>query len=217
MSQLWSHPGYAGGSDFWTERHAGFGLLAYVWAMIVSDDMNADFRKLADSAVDAYLSVQSTYPPGYTDTEARCFAHTGEAHGEGGAYFGCSPWMSAILGDALEQYARESDPTRASAVHTSLVKLGRIIARRGIQPDGRPYYFMGVGTTENMLEEYDEHYGESAYLIAMAWFYSGKTDPSLRTAADTLLGRLRTDATIPHVRSFNWQCRSAIAGPWFLR
>jgi hypothetical protein len=97
------------------------------------------------------------------------------------------------------------------------VKLGRIIARRGIQPDGRPYYFMGVGTTENMLDDYDEHYGESAYLIAMAWFYSGKTDSALRTAADTLLGRLRSDGTIPHVRSFNWQCRSAIAGPWFLR
>src|SRR5688572_2634705 len=31
---------------------------------------------------------------------------------------------------------------------------------------------------------------------------------ALRTAADTLLGHLRTDGTIPHVRSFNWQCRS---------
>jgi hypothetical protein len=217
MSQLWISPGYAGGSDFWSDRHAGFGLLAYVWAMIVSDDMNADFRKLADTAVDAYLSLQSTYPPGYTDTEARCFAHTADAHGESGAYFGCSPWMSASLGDALEQDARETDATRASAVRASQVKLGRILARRGIQPDGRPYYFMGVSTTENMLDEYDEHYGESAYLIAMAWFYSGKTDAALRTAADTLLGKLRSDGTIPHVRSFNWQCRSAIAGPWFLR
>jgi hypothetical protein len=217
MSQLWTSPGYAGGADFWTERHAGFGLLAYVWAMIVSDDRSAQFRQLADAAVDAYLSLQATYPPGYTDTEARCFAHTADAHGEGGAYFGCSPWMSAILGDALEQYARESSATRAGTVHTSLVKLGRIIARRGIQSDGRPYYFMGVSTTENMPEEYDEHFGESAYLIAMAWFYSGKTDTSLRTSADGLLGRLGSDGTIPHVRSFNWQCRSAVAGPWFLR
>ena len=217
MSQLWSSPGYAGGADFWTERHAGFGLLAYVWAMIVSDDQSANFRRLADTAVDAYLSLQATYPPGYTDTEARCFAHTAEAHGEGGAYFGCSPWMSAILGDALEQYARESDATRAGAVHASLVKLGRIIARRGIQPDGRPYYFMGVGTTENMPEEYNEHFGESVYLIAMAWFYSGKTDAALRTAADTLVARMGSEGEVPHVRSFNWQCRSAVAGPWFLR
>ena len=97
------------------------------------------------------------------------------------------------------------------------MKLGRIIAKRGIQPDGRPYYFMGVNTTENMPEDYNEHFGESAYLIAMAWFYSGKTDASLRTAADTLVGKLGSDGEIPHVRSFNWQCRSAVAGPWFLR
>jgi hypothetical protein len=217
MSQLWSSPGYSGGTDFWTERHAGFGLLAYVWAMIVSDDQSANFRRLADAAVDAYLSLQNTYPPGYTDTEARCFAHTGDAHGEGGAYFGCSPWMSAILGDALDQYARESSAMRADSVKASLVKLGRIIARRGIQPDGKPFYFMGVGTNENMLDEYNEHLGESAYLIAMAWHYSGKADASLRTAADALVSRLRTDGEIPHVRSFNWQCRSAVAGPWFLR
>jgi len=102
-------------------------------------------------------------------------------------------------------------------VRASLVKLGRIIARRGIQSDGKPYYFMGVGSDENMPEEYNEHFGESAYLIAMAWFYSGKTDSSLRTAADALVGRLGSEGEVPHVRSFNWQCRSAVAGPWFLR
>jgi hypothetical protein len=185
--------------------------------MIVSDDQAPAFRKLADDAVDAYLSMQGTYPSGYTDPDARCFAHTADAHGEGGAYFGCSPWMSAILGDGLDQYARECDSARSDAVHTSLTKLGRIIARDGIQTDGRPYYFMGVGTTESMPEDYDEHYGESAYLIAMAWHYSGKTDQTLRAAADALAARLATDGSAPHIRSFNWQCRGAVAGPWFLR
>jgi hypothetical protein len=217
MSMLWSDPGYAGGSDFWTERHAGFGLLAYVWAMIVSDDKKADFRKLADTAADAYLRMQATYPPGYMDADARCFAHTADAHGESGSYFGCSPWMSAILGDGMEQYARESDAARAAKVQSSLVELGRIIARSGIQSDGRPYYFMGVGTTDNMTDDYNEHYGESAYLIAMAWFYSGKTDMELRSAADALTAHLASDGEAPHIRSFNWQCRSAVAGSWFLQ
>lgn len=217
MSVLWSDPDYAGGDDFWTERHAGFGLLAYVWAMIVSDDRAADFRALADEAVDAYLHIQATYPAGYDDPDARCFAHTANAHGEDGAYFGCSPWMSAIVGDALEQYATESGGERATKVRDSLVKLGRIIAQRGIQPDGRPYYFMGVGTDENMIDEYDEHYGESAYLIAMAWYFSGKNDAQLRSAADALVQKVASDGTVPHVRSFNWQCRSAVAGAWFLR
>ncbi len=215
MSELWADPGYAGGSDFWTERHAGFGLLAYVWAMIVSDDQRAELEGFASEAVDAYLDLQETYPEGYTDADARCFAHTADAHGEGGEYFGCSPWMSAILADGLDQYGREV-PERSDAVRTSLIKLGRIIAQSGIQPDGRPYYFMGVGTTENMLDEYDEHFGESAYLIGMAWNYSGRTDSTLRGAADALLGRLASDGTVPHVRSFNWQCRSAVQGPAFL-
>jgi hypothetical protein len=125
--------------------------------------------------------------------------------------------MSAILGDALEQYARETTEASAMAVRDSLVKLGRIIAERGIQPDGRPYYFMGVGSDENMLEEYDEHFGESAYLIAMAWHFSGRSDDALRGAADALVESLSSDGTIPHVRSFNWQCRSAVAGAWFLQ
>ena len=68
-----------------------------------------------------------------------------------------------------------------------------------------------------MLDEYDEHIGESAYLIAMAWFFSGRTDAMLRGAADTLVELLGTDGTAPHVRSFNWQCRSAVAAPWFLQ
>jgi hypothetical protein len=183
----------------------------------VSDDRAAHFRALADEAVDAYLQMQLTYPAAYTDDDARCFAHTANAHGEGGAYFGCSPWMSAILGDALEQYAIESDAARAQQVRDALVKLGRIIARRGIQADGRPYYFMGVDTTENMPEEYDEHYGESAYLIAMSWHYSGRADAALRSAADQLLAHLERQGTAPHLRSFNWQCRSAVTGSWYLQ
>jgi hypothetical protein len=216
MAALWPDPGYSGGDDFWTERHAGFGLLAYDWAMIVSDDRAGEFRTLADQAVDAYLAMQATYPAGYADDTARCFAHTADAHGEGGAYFGCSPWMSAILGDALAQYALESDATRAQQVQSALIKLGRIIAQRGIQADGRPFYFMGVGTTDNMPDEYDEHYGESAYLIGMSWHFSGRTDSALRSAADQLLARMASDGRAPHLRSFNWQCRSAVSGAWYL-
>src|SRR5262245_5282097 len=79
-SVLWASPGYAGGEDFWTERSAGFALLAYVWAMIVSDDAAAEFRGYADTAVTAYLDIQEKYPVGYTDKQARCFAHSAEAH-----------------------------------------------------------------------------------------------------------------------------------------
>jgi len=76
---------------------------------------------------------------------------------------------------------------------------------------------MNVSGTGEMLDDFNEHFGESAYIIGMAWYFAGKTDASLRTAADALVTKLGTDGEAPHIRSFNWQCRSAVAGPWFLR
>ena len=80
MTELWPSPEYAGGDDSWTERNAGFALLAYTWAAMVSDDQSAALWAAADEAVTAYLDLQATYPIGYDDTEARCFAHHGDAH-----------------------------------------------------------------------------------------------------------------------------------------
>ncbi|MCW5837527.1 MAG: hypothetical protein KIS78_34360 [Labilithrix sp.] len=219
---LWDDPGYAGGSDFWTERHAGFGLLAYEWAVAVSDDKAAEIAAWAKTAVDAYLDVQAKWPSGYTNTEERCFAHQAEAHGEDYGYFGCSPWMSAILADGLDAHAdrvaREGDQARAAQVWKSLVQLGRFVAAQGLDPaSGRPYYWAGVGTDSNELDEYDEHWGESAYLVALAWHWSGKTDASLKAAAEELVKGLDDHGEAGQLRSFNWQCRSGVMAPFYLR
>jgi hypothetical protein len=216
MRQLWSSPSYAGGADFWTERHAGFALLAYVWAAIVAEDDAEGIWAWADETVDAYLDVQSTYPAGYDDPEARCFAHHADAHGEPYGYFGCSPWMSAILADGLEQYALERGGARAQEAWDAVVKLGRILAEKGTDASGKPYYWMGVGTVQNEVDPYDEHWGESAYVIAMAHRRATMPEPSLLDAAEDLIAGLGTHGSVPHVRSFNWQCRSAVATPWYL-
>jgi hypothetical protein len=50
VHDLMPNPSYSGGSGFWTERHAGFALLAYVWAAAVSDDKKALFSSWADQA-----------------------------------------------------------------------------------------------------------------------------------------------------------------------
>src|SRR5262249_27556097 len=159
---------------------------------------------------------QETYPKGYADTAARCFAHSAEAHDEDFGYFGCSPWMSAILADGLERYAAERGGTQGQAARTSLVKLGRILARSGRDPQGKPYYWMGVGTTRNEVDDYDEHWGESAYVVAMAWHLGGRSDAALRKAADELTAGFGKSGTVPHMRSFNWQCRSAPGAAAFL-
>lgn len=214
---LWSDPGYGGGADFWTERHAGFALLAYVWAEIVSDDAAATFAGYADEAVAAYLEVQSSFPPGYDDPDARCFAHEAEAHGEDYGYVGCSPWMSAILADGLDAWTRERDAATAAPVKAAIAQLGRIIARDGLDGEGRPFYWMGVGTDADEPDEYEEHWGESAYVVSMAWWHDGGTDDELRAAADALVEGFATRGEIGQLRSFNWQCRSAVATPWYLQ
>ncbi len=217
VSALWSSPGYAGGADFWTERHAGFALLAYVWARIVTDNEAAILEQRADAAVTAYLQVQTQYPSTWTDPAARCFGHTAESHGEDYGTWGCSPWMSAILGDALDAYATEKGGTMASQARAAIVKLGKIIARDGRDSRGKPYYWMGVGTLADDVDPYNEHWGEPAYLVAMAYFHGGKTDASLKTAAEQMLAGLKSSGTVPHLRSFNWQCRSAVAAPYYLK
>jgi hypothetical protein len=214
---LWPSPGYAGGADFWTERHAGFGLLAQVWAAMVSDDRAAALTARADALVSAYLEVQATYPLGYDDAEARCFAHAAAAHDEPYDYFGCSPWMSAILADGLDAYARLRPATseRAAAVQ-AIVELGRAIARRGLDRDGKPYYWMGLESGVGEVDPYEEHWGEPAYVVAMAWHWDGRADRELREVADDLVAGMAARGEVPHIRSFNWQCRSAPMTPWFL-
>jgi hypothetical protein len=213
---MWN-PQYNGADRFWTERHAGFTLLAHEWALMVTDDKAATIAARSEAAVTAYLNTQMTYPAGYTDPNARCFGHSATAHGEGYGYNGCSPWMSAILADALDEYARRVGGTRAVEVRTSLLLLGRSLARDGRDSTGKPFYWMGEGTTQDEVDEYEEHWGESAYVIALAWNASGRTEASLKTAADQLVAGLKSDGVVGQVRSFNWQCRSAVATPALLK
>jgi hypothetical protein len=213
---LWGSPAYDP-PGFWTERHAGFGLLAYVWAAAVSDDQADTFVAWADEAVTAYAQMQATFPEGYDDPDARCFAHHADDHGEDYGYFGCSPWMSAILADGLEHYAIDRGGAEADTARQSLVQLGRIVARDGLDGDGRPMYWMGVGNDLDEPDEYDEHWGEGAYVVALAWHHDGRGDATLRDAAQGLVDGLAAYGTAPHMRSFNWQCRSAVATPWYLQ
>ena len=212
---MWD-PEYDGGDGFWTERHAGFALLAYVWAMNVSDDQTPLFRGFADAAVTAYIAVQETYPIGYADAGARCFAHSDVAADEDFGFFGCSPWLSAILADGLDQYATETPGAAGQGARDSLIKLGRIVARDGLDPGGKPFYWMNVGNSDGAVDDYDEHWGESAYVVAMAYHHDGGADPELAMTAEDIIAGLAAFGSVPHMRSFNWQCRSAVATPFLL-
>jgi hypothetical protein len=75
---------------------------------------------------------------------------------------------------------------------------------------------MGAGVDASEVDDYDEHWGESAYVVAMAWSHQGETDAELRAAADDLVAGVAAHGEAGQLRSFNWQCRSAVATPYFL-
>ncbi|MBL8951736.1 MAG: hypothetical protein JNK82_13220 [Myxococcaceae bacterium] len=228
--------GYTGAisPSFWTERHAGFGLLANVWAARVSDDQAATFRTRANTIVTNLIAIQDTSlsltgAPANKQLDAtyRCFAHTPVAHDSSeyvnldsamAATLVCSPWMSAITADGLEAYADDADATRRTAALNAIVRLGR----RLVNPDnrapstGRPHYLLGLDGA-NAPDGFNEHWGEVAYVGAMAWHYSGRSDATLRTNALHYVSGFSTSGTIGQLRSFNWQCRSAIATPYYLQ
>ena len=213
---MWG-PSYDGSDKFWTERHAGFALLAHEWAMLVTDDKAAEIAARSEAAVTAFLTMQMASYFGQTSTTARCFAHTASAHGEGFGGAGCSPWMSAILADALDAYQRRIGGTRAAEVRTSLGRLAKMFANEGRDSTGKPFYWMGVGTNPDEIDYYNEHWGESAYVLALGWNVTGKTDATLRQVADALVAGMKSKGTAGQIRSFNWQCRSAVMTPALLK
>ena len=213
---MWD-PSYDGTDEFWTERHAGFALLAHEWAARVTDDRMSQIAARADAAVSAFLAAQMATRFGQTATDARCFAHTAAAHGESWGGSGCSPWMSSILADALDAHAHRVGGTRAAEIANALERLGRILAREGRDSSGKPLYWLGIGTSADQVDAYDEHWGESAYIVALAWNATGRTDASLRAVADELVAGLRSDGVVGQLRSFNWQCRTGVMTPALLQ
>lgn len=228
--------GYTGAisGSFWTERHAGFGLLANVYAARVSDDQAATFRARADTIVGNLEAIQNTAlvltaAPANKNLPSthRCFAHTPQAHdlseyvnldSSMPATLVCSPWMSAIVAEGLEAWADDAASTDRQRGLDAIIRLGR----RLTNPDnrnpagGRPHYLLGVDGA-NAPDDFDEHWGETAYVGAMAFHYAGRSDATLRTNTMHFVTGFATDGAIGQLRSFNWQCRAAIATPFYLQ
>jgi hypothetical protein len=104
----------------------------------------------------------------------------------------------------------------AESAKQSLIKLGRIIARDGLDASGNPFYWMGVGTDQDRVDDYNEHIGESAYTVALAYAWSGSNDAALKASAADLVRKFKSEGEVGQLRSFNWQCRSAIMTPALL-
>lgn len=91
---------YTLSSNFWTERHAAFQLLGYVVAYEISGDKGL-IEKLK-TTFSILQKMQQTPETGLPVTGG--LMHTSQSHSEGGDFIIASPWMSALLIDALERY-----------------------------------------------------------------------------------------------------------------
>lgn len=91
---------YTLNTNFWTERHAAFKLLGYITAYEVTG--KDSYFEQASSAFSSLKIMQDSPQEGIPKTGA--LMHTSSSHGEGGSHFIASPWMSALLLDAVERY-----------------------------------------------------------------------------------------------------------------
>ena len=74
---------------------------------------------------------------------------------------------------------------------------------------------MGPGSPSDEIDPYDEHRGESAYIVAVAAHLTDHEDAELEQGLDELLQGFSDHGIAGQLRSFNWQCRAGVMTPWF--
>jgi hypothetical protein len=171
---------YSLDSNFWTERHAAAVLSGFVVAFEVLG--KAEVGQFAKDAFSALVEMQNNPVEGVPKTGA--LMHTRSSHGEGGDEFMSSPWMTALLVDAVERYyVHSSDPK----VLPFIYKLADYFAVEGIYytddffgetlpKSAVPYYMAGADLTDpqKYLEPWSnsEHCLDVSKIFALAYFFS---------------------------------------------
>ena len=123
---------YSISSNFWTERHLAYTLLAALSAWeLTGSAVHGDRVKQIISVASAHAQT----PPGGWSVDG-CLLHTMESHeGSSDTSPVCSPWMSALLGDAIWRYYLHSGDDAAlvllSGFGDFLVNHGTYVAEEG--------------------------------------------------------------------------------------
>lgn len=210
---------YTDPTMFWTERHTGFGLMAYLHSYEVTGNM-AHLDK-AKQFFEAALAMQAK--PGDGKETVGAWLHTGRSHGDGNGWT-TSPWMSAFLTDAIWKYWMNSGDPRAPA---SLLMYAKYAQRYCITPDGTSTWYManapgrgtsvGRGRRNTGVPQGEVHNMEVAYLMAMGHYLSGGADKDYLPKIQMLYPpMLVADSANKPGRKFNWRFREASMMLWFL-
>jgi imidazolonepropionase-like amidohydrolase len=199
------------GKDFWTERHAGTGLAAYLHAYELSGDPAQ--LAMARRYFEAVLSLQVHPLDGKPSDGA--WLHTADSHGDGNGWTS-SAWMSALLMDSIWKLWQVSGDERCPM---SLAMYSKFAQKNAITPDGKGVYYMvnspGRGKSED--PESPPHNMEACYVLAMGYYLSGGSDESLLASIEKLWPPLMNDGANAPGRKFNWRFRETSMLVWFLQ
>ena len=198
------------GRGFWTERHHGFGMLAYLHAYEITGE--AKHLAKARRYFEAAYAMQVKPADGKGPDGA--WVHAASGHGDGNGWT-TSPWMSAFLADAIWKYWMLSGERRCPA---SLALYARFHARHGVTADGKGVYNMAnsPGRGRSINPECPPHNMEAVYLLALGYYLSGGTDAELLAKINTLWPPLLRDPANRPGRKFTWRFRETSMLVWLL-
>lgn len=224
---------YSTSIGFWTERHHTYALLAAVTAYELTGA--AEHATRATALADLTISM--------SNNAAKCPLHTVEQHEgvAGDTRMMCSPWMSALLADAMMRYYVVS---KDADVITWLAGMGDYVQNYALYDGGieaselgglkMPWYMVGpTGRVEDGRGWGDvEHACDVAGLVAKAVWAKGvlgQSKTALQTTANDLLTTCkwshdywhRSAATLPEwrlapARKFNWWFGTTLDLGWML-
>jgi hypothetical protein len=232
------NPVYTISTNFWTERHQTYALLAGLaaWeatgATSHADRVKAVVKASFDMALDPYGSWAVD----------GCMLHGMTAHeGAGGDVPICSPWMSALFADAVWQYYWQTNDSKAL---TFLANLGDYVRRYGLYNGGEglsykmPWYMSSSVKTFSDEGPWGdiEHTCDVGGLVARgAWARKqlGGDPSALRTTAQSLMSGCewvlnnwhrpsgpasgKAEWRLSPPRKFNWWFGTTSDLPWLMQ
>ena len=220
---------YTAGTGFWTERHQTYALLAALSAWETTGERSHATRAIR-VATETFRMARE---PVSGWTAQGCVLHTSESHeGDGDPSPICSPWMSALLADAVfRYYVHSEDP----AALEYLAGLGDFVRTYGSVDEGEglvPYY---LASSEHQRDPDIEHACDVAGLVARAaWSRTalGGDASMLSATARALLASCRANLESWHrpagpasglaewrlspARKLNWWFGTTLDMPWLI-
>ncbi len=200
------------GEGFWTERHHGFGMLAYLHAYEVTGDplLLANARRYFE----AVWSLQTR--PLYGGEPDGAWLHTSESHSERPDGWITSPWMSAFLVDAIWKYWMLSGDQRCP---DSLAMYSTFTLRHSLTEDGSSLLYLSSspGVGEGRAESGVSHNMEGCYLLAMGQYLTSGREPRYLEAIEGLRMPMMSDNANRPARKFTWRFRETSMLVWFLQ